>query len=289
LNGGGRWEGREGGREVRQGVLDAVPFVGIVTAVRRVQRLGRMPGARGVAAVHNDDSLPIMLVPRIHEEHLRAVLLVIQVVRHAHLGIRTLRVGVVEWELWALVSGRDAGVAAVAPNVGVLALAARDRLVRDIIDVGGDGGAAEGPGWVGGDAGDGLGEEEDAEGVGDCDEGLEKGDLRCVIVCQTSTAGVEVGGHLCIGECRDSNYSGGESRKPKEHEAGYHLVLFLSPRVSFGIPAYSSRQRLQWMTGDKIHLQIWTCGGLIREFIARVNNTMRAECDNTNTIRPQPP
>ena len=104
-----------------------------------------MPGAQGVAAVHNDDSLPIMLVSRIHKEHLRAVILVIQVVRHAHLGIRTLRVGVVERELWALVAGRDARVAAVAPNVGVLALAARDRLMRDIVDVGGGGGAAEGP------------------------------------------------------------------------------------------------------------------------------------------------
>jgi hypothetical protein len=124
-----------------------------------------MPDARDVAAVHNDDSLPIMLVPGIHEEHLRAVLLVIQVVRHAHFGIRTLRVGVVERELWALVAGRDAWVAAVAPDIGVLTLAARDCLVRRVVDVGGGGGAAEGPGWVGGDAGEGLGEEEDAGGV----------------------------------------------------------------------------------------------------------------------------
>lgn len=132
--------------------------------MRGVQSTGRHPGRAGVTGVNNDNALPVVLVARLDKDDLGAVLLVVQVVRDADLGVTAFLGGEVEREAWALVVDRHAWVAALAPHVGVLALRRRLGLVREVVDVGRVGGAAEGPGGVGGDLVLGLGEEEDTAG-----------------------------------------------------------------------------------------------------------------------------
>lgn len=148
----------------RQGVLDVVPGVGVVSAVRRVQSTCGHPGRAGVTGMNDNYALPVMLVAGLDEENLRAILLVVQVVRDADLGIAAFLGSEVEREARALVVDRHARVAAVAPNVWVLALRRWDGLMRDIIDIWRVGRAAESPGGVGGDLILGLGEEENAVG-----------------------------------------------------------------------------------------------------------------------------
>lgn len=132
--------------------------------MRGVQRTGGHPCRAGIAGVNDNDALPVMLMARLDEEDLRAVLLVVQVVHDAHLGVTAFLRGEVDGEARALVVDRHARVAAVAPNVRVLALRRWDGLVREVVDVGRVGRAAKGPGGVGGDLFLGLGEEEDAVG-----------------------------------------------------------------------------------------------------------------------------
>lgn len=112
--------------------------------------------------MNDHHALPIMLVPRLDEQHLRAVLLVVQVIHDSYLGRAALLGGEVQREARADAVPRDAGVAAGAADVGVLALWRGLGLVRGVVDVWCCGGAAEGPGWVGGGGVEGLGEEEDA-------------------------------------------------------------------------------------------------------------------------------
>lgn len=76
----------EGERDSHQGVLDAVAFLGIVTTVSRAQ------------TVRSDDSLPIVLTAGGDEKLLSCN----TGCTVCALGIPTLRIGVVEWELWAL-------------------------------------------------------------------------------------------------------------------------------------------------------------------------------------------
>ena len=161
------WLGRsqEGrGRGIRQGVLDVVPLVVMVSAVGGVEGTGGHPGAALIAGVDDDDALPVVVVAGLDEEHLGAVLLVVQVVCDADLGLAALLRGEVDGEARALVVDRHAGVAGVASYIWVLALRRGHGLVRGVVDVGGIGGAAEGPVGVGGDLVLGLGEEEDAAG-----------------------------------------------------------------------------------------------------------------------------
>ena len=129
-----------------------------------VQSTGGHPSGASITGVDDDNALPIMLMSSVDEEDLGAILLVVQVVRDADLGVTALLGGEVNREAWALVADRNARVAAVAPDVWVLALRRWDGLVREVVDVGRVGRASEGPGGVGGDLLLGLGEEEDAVG-----------------------------------------------------------------------------------------------------------------------------
>lgn len=130
--------------------------------MRRVQSTGGLPGRASIAGVDDDNALPVMLMASLDEDDLRAVLLVVQVVHDAHLGVTAFLRGEVDREARALVADWHARVAALAPNVRVLALRRWDSLVREVVDVGRVRRAAEGPRRVGGDAVLGLGEEEDA-------------------------------------------------------------------------------------------------------------------------------
>lgn len=132
--------------------------------MRGVEGTGRHPRGAGIAGVDDDYALPVMLVAGLDKEDLGTVLLVVQVVRDADLGVTAFLGGEVEREAWALVVDRHAWVAALASDVRVLALRRWDGLVRSIVDVWRVGRAAEGPGGVGGDFILGLGEEEDAVG-----------------------------------------------------------------------------------------------------------------------------
>lgn len=132
--------------------------------MRGVQSTGGHPGGAGIAGVNDNNALPVMLMARLNEEDLCAVLLVVQVVHNAHLGVTAFLRGEVDGEARALVVDRHAWVAAIAPDVWVLALRRWDGLVRDVVDVGRVGRATEGPGGVCGDSFLGLGEEEDTVG-----------------------------------------------------------------------------------------------------------------------------
>lgn len=112
--------------------------------------------------MHDNNAFPIMFMPRIHEQKLRAVFLVVQIIHHPYLGRAALCPGVVDGELGGLGVLRYARVAGLAAYVGVFALRGGERLVRGGIDVGLAEGAVEGPGWVGWGFVEGLGEEEDA-------------------------------------------------------------------------------------------------------------------------------
>lgn len=127
-----------------------------------VEGAGRAPGACPVARVDDDDALPVVRVAGLDEEDLGTVLLVVKVIGDADLGGAALAVGVVDGEGGALGVAGDAGVPAPAPDVGVLALRGGYGLVGCVVRVGAGGGAAEGPGGIGGDLVEGLGEEEDA-------------------------------------------------------------------------------------------------------------------------------
>lgn len=159
---------------------------------------GEVLGVEGLQREENGEGQRNLLVVACGDvAELGPVLLVEEVVGHAHLGGVALLVRVVDGERRGGVPNCYAWVPAVAAHVRVLALRRRRGLVRAVVDVGRAGCAAEGPG-------------RDARGLV---LGLAEEPDRGVGVGEAHAARVQVAGHLAVAEAGDGVGHAGEGRE----------------------------------------------------------------------------
>ena len=131
--------------------------------MRRIKRLRRLPRSISLLGMHHNHSLPIMIMSRRHKQKDGTIFLVIQIIHHSYFVLSTSTPGVVDREVGRLLTFGYTGLPSVAPDVGVLTLGGGDGLELWEVDIWGQEGALEGPGWVGGGLFEGFGEEEDAK------------------------------------------------------------------------------------------------------------------------------